>query len=262
MRIHAHQLRLAIVAIVISIIVTAFMDFNGLVHLSALSLILITSTFYLLNRPSKSELGLSWAKPKLYLVALLYPILVGAATILVGLLLADEVIQVKNGGQLSFHLVIGTLVGIIMVFLTEEGFFRGWLWATLKKAGLSIQSTWIVTTLVFTIWHISAVTSNSFFGLPLSQVPIYLINAFLMGLIWGYFRIVSDSVLVPSFCHAVWNSIIYTLFGFGEKVGALGFEQMFLLGPEVGYLGIALNTLFLIGLIRLYPVGATEEASI
>ena len=45
--------------------------------------------------------------------------------------------------------------------------------------------------------------------------------------------------------HALWNGLDYPLFGFGEKVGALGIEQTHIFGPEVGLLGIASNAIFL-----------------
>ena len=61
-------------------------------------------------------------------------------------------------------------------------------------------------------------------------------------------RMASASLVAPSICHAVWNGIDYPLFGFGEKVGALGIEQTHIYGPEVGVLGIGLNLVFAIAL--------------
>lgn len=54
----------------------------------------------------------------------------------------------------------------------------------------------------------------------------------------------SASVLVPAVSHALWNGIDYPLFGFGEKVGALGITKTQLYGPEVGLLGIVLAAAF------------------
>ena len=65
-------------------------------------------------------------------------------------------------------------------------------------------------------------------------------------------RLISGSVVVPSVCHAVGNGIDYPLFGFGEKVGALGIKQTHIFGPEVGLLGIGLNLAFLAGLSLRY----------
>jgi membrane protease YdiL (CAAX protease family) len=135
-----------------------------------------------------------------------------------------------------------------MVLLTEEGFFRGWLWGSFARAGLSRKKTLVVTSLLFTTWHISAVTSGTSYGLPWPQVPIYLANALLLGLIWGLLRLISGSTLVPSVSHAVWNAGAYGLFAYGTKTGALGIVDTALLGPEVGILGLLLNGAFFLWL--------------
>ena len=81
-------------------------------------------------------------------------------------------------------------VGIVMVLITEEGFFRGWLWASLERAGCSRWHVPIYTSLAFTAWHVSAITLDTGFDLPAAEIPIYLVNATLLGLIWGILRMV------------------------------------------------------------------------
>lgn len=63
---------------------------------------------------------------------------------------------------------------------------------------------------------------------------------------------ISGSVLVPAVSHAVWNGIDYPLFGFGEKIGALGITQTPIFGPEVGLVGIVLGLGFLALVWRHY----------
>lgn len=58
----------------------------------------------------------------------------------------------------------------------------------------------------------------------------------------------SGSVVVASVCHAVWNAIDYPLYGFVEKVGALGIENPHILGPEVGIVAIEINSIFSLAL--------------
>lgn len=65
-----------------------------------------------------------------------------------------------------------------------------------------------------------------------------------MGLAWGTATDLWPGPGLPSVCHAVWNGIDYPLYGFGEKIGALGIEETHIYGPEVGMLGIGLNFLF------------------
>ena len=69
---------------------------------------------------------------------------------------------------------------------------------------------------------------------------------------------ISGSVVVPSLCHAVWNGIDYPLFGFGERVGALGIQHTEIYGPEVGVLGIGLNLAFLAWLLHKYGTQVSE----
>ena len=94
--------------------------------------------------------------------------------------------------------------------------------------------------------------------MPAKEIPIFLINGTLLGAIWGVLRLVSGSIVVPAVSHAVWNAIDYPLFGFGEKVGALGIEQTHIYGPEVGILGIALNLAFLTLLWRIYAIRVSK----
>ena len=250
----SHQKRLAIAASLVAIATTATMDLNGLGVFSALTLIFVSLGFYFSNKPTKRELGLTWGKGSDYLTALSYPAMITVLTILISTGLLGETIQLSEKKAVYINLAAGLIIGPLMVLITEEGFFRGWLWATLKRTGLSNQQVLTVTTLVFTVWHITAVTTGGSYGLPNAQVPVYLINVVLMSLVWGHLRAATGSVIVPTLCHAVWNAIIYGCFGFGENVGALGFEQTHLLGPEVGYLGILLNGLFYLGLRRKYPL--------
>jgi hypothetical protein len=63
-------------------------------------------------------------------------------------------------------------------------------------------------------------------------------------------RLASKSVIIPSISHAVWNTLAYGLFGFGEKTGILGTENTIIFGPEVGVIGIILNGMYLIWLVK------------
>jgi len=139
---------------------------------------------------------------------------------------------------------VGTIMGSLMVLLTEEGFFRGWLWASLGKAGRSQSQVLLWSSISFCLWHVSAVSLDTGFDLPPAQIPVYLVNALLLGLIWGMLRLVSDSAVVASVSHAVWNALAYGLFAYGTKVGALGIVKTAIYGPEVGFVGLALNGAF------------------
>ena len=171
--------------------------------------------------------------------------------VMLGVLLRTELAAVgETVMDAETYNAIFTLHGVIMVFLTEEGFFRGWLWASLKKTGQDDRKVLVWTSVLFSLWHLSAVTLDTGFDLPLAQVPIFMLNACLLGLNWGLMRRLSGSVFAASLSHATWNGVVYEMFGFGEKVGELGIEKTAWYGPEVGVLGLVLNALFALVLWR------------
>ncbi len=240
--------RLPLLAVGLAIAITATMDFTGYWMFSALPLIALTLIFWLIQRQTRAEIGLTLGTLKDYGLALSYPAIVLGVVALVAYLAGNFSLAEANWSNVGINILLGSTVGVLMATITEEGFFRGWLWGAFKKAEFSNTKVLVVTSLLFTAWHVSAVTSGTDYGLPWDQVPVYLVNAALLGLIWGLMRLISGSVIVAGVSHAVWNAFAYGLFGFGTKVGALGVTNTTLFGPEVGYLGILLNGLFFLWL--------------
>ncbi len=234
----------AAIGVAIAIAVTATMDATGLTVFSALPLLPLLALFAWLERLPPKVLGFVWGRGGDYLIALLHPGLVmgtiAAIAATIGLVHPVGV----DWGRVCLNIARGSVVGTIVVSLTEEGFFRGWLWASLERTGLSRGAVLIATSLAFMLWHISAVTLPTGFNPPPPQVPVFLVNAVAMGLVWGLIRMRSGSLVASSLCHSTWNAIAYILFGFGEKVGKLGIRETGIYGPEVGGLGLALNVAF------------------
>ena len=85
-----------------------------------------------------------------------------------------------------------------------------------------------------------------------SDVPVFFINATLIGLVWGLLRLGSGSIIVSSAAHGLWNGLTYVLFGVGSGLGALGIRDVSLYGPEVGWIAVALNAAFAAFLIWLF----------
>ena len=104
----------------------------------------------------------------------------------------------------------------------------------------------LFTSIAFSLWHAPEVSIGSEFALPTAQIPVLLLNAVVIGAIWGILRDLSGSVIVTSLCHGIWNAGAYVLFGDGLKAGALGIKNTAILGPEHGLLGLGLNILVLI----------------
>jgi len=205
------SLRPAITGVLAAIAITATMDATGYSMFSALPLIALTGLFWYLQKFSRAEIGLSWGDLKSHGWAVAYPLLVlGLITAIAWQFGAVDVSE-ADWNKTFMNMGISSSVGILMVMITEEGFFRGWLWASLKRAGRSDTQILIWTTAAFVVWHISAISLDTGFDLPAKEIPIYLINATILGFIWGILRMVSGSVLVPAVSHAVWNGIDYPL---------------------------------------------------
>lgn len=224
-----------------AIAVTTAMDATGLSIFSALPLLPLMVLFWRLERLSRSEVGFTWGRPGDYWQALLYPLIVlGAATLAAA---AGGAIDLSETDWRKFwlNLIAGGLSTTLVVMVTEEGFFRGWLWASLERAGRGRGRTLVWTSVAFSLWHLSAVSLDTGFDLPAAQIPVFMANATLLGLIWGMLRLASGSVVVASVCHGAWNGLNYALFAFGTKVGALGVTETWIYGPEVGFVGLALN---------------------
>jgi len=137
-----------------------------------------------------------------------------------------------------------TLSTALVAIITEEGFFRGWLWGSLRRRDINESQVLIYTSIAFSVWHISSVTLNTDFRPAPSQLPVFLINAAVLGIVWGMLRWISGSIIVASCSHGLWNGIAYVFFGFGTKTGALGLRNAAIFGPEIGILGLISNALF------------------
>ena len=241
---------LPISAALLAVAITTAMDFSGLTMFSALPLTGLIAAAWLVQRLSAREIGLRLGRASDYALALAYPLVVLGLAAAVAFASGSISTAQADWTATGVNILLGSTVGSIMVLITEEGFFRGWLWGSFRRGGLDERGALAATTTLFVVWHISAVTSGSEYALPLWQAPIYLVNVALLGLIWGVMRWRSGSILVPAVSHAVWNAIAYGLFGFGERVGALGIADTALLGPEAGVAGVVLNGAFLWWLFR------------
>jgi membrane protease YdiL (CAAX protease family) len=238
------SLKRAALGVLIAIGITTTMDANGLLEFSALPLAALLALFWYLERCTRVEIGLVWGGPAHYALAVLHPALVmgllALAAWIGGAIDLGRTDWNKAWTNLALLVVATTLVASI----TEEGFFRGWLWASLRRAGHGTASVLLWSSLAFMAWHLSAVLFDTGFNPVPAQIPVYLANAAVLGAIWGLLRLISGSVLVASVGHGVWNGFAYVFFGFGMKTGALGIQNTALHGPEIGWAGLVLNVLF------------------
>lgn len=239
-------LRVPIAGVVIAILVNVAMDGLGLSDISFASLLPIVLVFWAIQRLPRKSMGIAFGRLSHYALAILHPVLIIGGISL--LCLAVGVVDTEHfNWQTARHdILVATAISIPLGLLTEELFFRGWLFGSLQRAGLSEWRVMIWTGIAFSLWHIPAVSMNTQDALPLAQIPVLLINGVMIGVIWGMLRSISGSIIVTSVCHAVWNALAYVLFGFGTTVGALGVKETALYGPESGFVGLGLNTVLAI----------------
>jgi uncharacterized protein len=166
-----------------------------------------------------------------------------------------------NWQKVLLNVLIVTISTTLVAVVTEEGFFRDWLWASLRRRGMSESRVLIFTSIAFAAWHISAVTLDTDFRSTPPQIPIYLLNAALIGIVWGILRWMSGSIIVASVSHGLWNGIAYVFFGFGTKTGALGIRNTAIFGPEIGILGLFSNALFALLLWRCWRHGVQSSST-
>jgi membrane protease YdiL (CAAX protease family) len=254
------ELRWPILGVLVAVAVTTAMDAVGLFNFSALPLIPLTCLFWYLERLSRQGMGLVWGQRKHHGLALLYPVVVlGVVAVVAAAVGATDLSETDwEKAWLNFALVAGST--IFAAIITEEGFFRGWLFASLDRAGLKPGWILVWSSIAFSLWHLSAVMLDTGFDLPAAQVPVFMINVAAMGAIWGLLRWISGSVIVASVSHGLWNGGAYVFFGFGTKTGALGIADTAIFGPEVGFLGLALNLAFAAALWRWRPAMAGKPA--
>lgn len=230
-------------AIITTIIVTGLPS-----ELGALSLIPLLALFWYLQRFSRAETGFVGGRARHYALGLLYPLLVLGLVGMVALVAGATNLQNIDWLDAALRAAVTILVTIPLALITEEGFFRGWLWASLQRAGQDNARVLLWTSVAFALWHVPVVLLQTEFTVPLAQAAVYITNVAIAGAIFGLLRLITGSVIIAGVSHAFWNGLAYTFFGTGAQVGALGIQNSALYSPESGLLGFLLNLLFLLAL--------------
>ncbi|MFZ3211476.1 MAG: CPBP family intramembrane glutamic endopeptidase [Terriglobales bacterium] len=245
-----NALRWPILGVLAAIAITSTMDATGLTAFSALPLALLLGIFWYLQRFPRRQVGFGWGRWPHYFLAVVYPVVVAALIILVATVAGAVDLSHTNWKKAGINFALVALSTVLVAIITEEGFFRGWLWASLERAGVKKTGVLIWSSIAFSLWHWSAVMLKTGFDPARSQVPVFMLNAAVIGAIWGLLRWRSGSVIVSSVSHGAWNGMAYVLFGFGKRVGALGIKNTGFFGPEIGVLGLVLNLAFMAALWR------------
>jgi membrane protease YdiL (CAAX protease family) len=189
-------LKRSILGVLVAIIVTTAMDATGLSDFSALPLCPLMFLFWYLDRLSRRSMGFVWGRLRHYGLAMLYPVAMLGAVGLVSAAAGATDFAQANWEKASRDLVLIAASTILVAIVTEEGFFRGWLFASLDRAGETPSGILLWSSVAFALWHLSAVSLHTGFDLPVAQIPVFIVNAAVMGAIWGLLRSISGSVIV------------------------------------------------------------------
>ena len=195
------------------------------------------------QRLTRLEVGIAVGDAKSYFIALTYAVgIIGCVALGAW---ATHLIDLKDfSATTTFRrLSLNFLVTFVLALITEEGFFRGVLWGSCARAGFAPAKIVIWTSLAFGLWHFAVPIIDPDFVQPPSKVPQYVIGSTAFGVAMGLLRLRSGSIIVPSACHALWNALVYTFFGAGEKMGQLGVADPSIWDPERGYAGLVLAML-------------------
>ncbi len=241
----------AILAVVCAVVVTGSLVLVGQSGLvSVLPLAIILAVCWGITRYSRREVGFCWGTKRGVLLAVGFPLLVLGVLTGLALLVGERQDSGQTGAAIVVNLAVIFLLTFVLGLITEEGFFRGWLWESLKRVGASDAAVIVLTSVAFSLWHAPEVLFSSEFSLPPLQIAVLLSNAVVIGCIWGLIRATSGSLVLTSLSHGLWNAGTYVLFGDGASPGALGLTDTRWFGPEHGVLGLLLNAVVLLLLWR------------
>ena len=124
-----HPLAMAVIGTFLAIASTAILDAIGF-GLNILPLIPLFFLFWYLQHLSRIEIGLTWGRWRDYGLAVFYPILTVALIGLVAWLSRAVTVNSIDWSRTLINFFAAQLVPtIVFALITEEGIFRGWLWA-------------------------------------------------------------------------------------------------------------------------------------
>lgn len=193
--------------------------------------------------------------------AVLYPLLVVAGAVVLATATGSAWPADTSPGTLALQVGTMTVVTALGTLLTEDGFFRGWLWGTLERAGREPEEVLLWTAASAALWHLPLTLIEPSLRLAPAALAVHLLDLWLLGLCWGLLRLASGSVLVVALSHGVWAGLVYTLFGFGSAPGALGIADSLRVDPERGWAGVALHAAAFLVLRRWWLGSGDAQAA-
>lgn len=211
-----------------------------------IGLIAVLFQRYLHQQPIR-RLGFRLPRPSYLLEAVLLPLGITAAVILLGISTGwlepwslDAVphpLDPERMGISPFALIgviaLAALMTTIVAFFTEELAFRGYLITRLRSEGEG--RALLFSSILFGLWHLPP--SLFFLHQGWTVRLVYFVDICLLAILLGSLFLRSGSILPCAVMHGVWNGLDYTLFGFGETAGVLQGSARVLFDMDEGLAG-------------------------
>ncbi|GKV70135.1 hypothetical protein NCCP2716_26330 [Sporosarcina sp. NCCP-2716] len=155
------------------------------------------------NKGSLRSLGFRWS-----FADFAYGLFLGAASITVIFLLllaTGNIAMVNSFGAPEFSAyTIAFLLMYILVGISEEMFFRGYVMSTMQSRGNPKWAIYLVSAVVFSLAH----------GLNPNVSWLGLLNIVFVGVLFAYMFLETDSLWLPIGYHMTWNYFQGNVFGF------------------------------------------------
>jgi membrane protease YdiL (CAAX protease family) len=136
----ASALRWPVLGVLAAIAVTTAMDAGGLSNFSALPLLPLMALFWYLQRLPRRSVGFVWGRWSHYGLAALYPLVVLGLLVIITVMAGAIDLSHTDWKKAGLNFALVAVTTAVVVTVTEEGFFRGWLWASLERAPRSARS--------------------------------------------------------------------------------------------------------------------------
>jgi membrane protease YdiL (CAAX protease family) len=147
----ASSLTLPVIGVLAAITATTTMDTTGLSAFSAFALLPLMFLFWYLDHLSRKSIGFNWGRSSDHGLAILYPVAVIGAVTLIAAFAGAINLSKTNWNKVALNLAIMTISTFLVVIITEEGFFRGWLWGSLRRAAMTQTRVLIWSSIAFAL---------------------------------------------------------------------------------------------------------------
>ncbi|HOJ92883.1 MAG TPA: type II CAAX endopeptidase family protein [Dictyoglomaceae bacterium] len=230
-----------------SIPLRLYMESMGMISIIIASLIMVS---FVEHKPFW-YLGFS---PKNMMKDSFMGILLGSGIFIISIILLWVLgyLKLYREGEIIWSVLLLSGIAMLLNTITQELLVRGYIFQVIRE-NFGVLASIILSSMIFSILHLSSAKGNI----------LAMLNIFLIGVLFGYTRAVTDGLWMPIGIHFAWNFLLGPVIGLTVSGKELTNSWRFftLQGPNIfsgGNFGIegGLSTTFsiVIFLILLYKI--------